>query len=86
MIGRLFSTLLAFVIYAGIAAYYAPVATIMNGDVAGRQFDDSNIAAVTASAVFRASTLFWSLLSLALLVALFRRCCGQDRGLYHFTQ
>jgi hypothetical protein len=70
MIGRLFSTLLAFVIYAGVAAYYAPVATIINGDVAGKQFDDSNIAAVTASAVFRASTLFWSLLSLALLVAL----------------
>lgn len=52
MIGRIFSTILAFIAYSWIAGLFDPIATLVTGSVAGNQFDSSNASYLNTMATF----------------------------------
>ncbi len=70
MFGRVLGSLAALAVYGAVTLLYRPVATIVAGDVAGRQFDNSDAAAVASTWIIGALSGFNLVLAIILALAL----------------
>jgi len=70
MIGRLIATVAAFVVAGAADVIYNPTATLITGKVAGDQFQNSDVSAITVPLTFSVVNGVGGLMSLLLLIAL----------------
>jgi hypothetical protein len=70
MLKRLLVTAMAFVVYGIAQMVFNPLATIISGDVAGHQFDNSDISYIGTMATFSILNGIGGFISLGLIVAL----------------
>ena len=70
MLGRILGTLVTLALYGALTVLYHPIATIVSGESAGQQFQNSDKAAVANAVTQGALTGFGTLLTVALLVVL----------------
>ncbi len=71
MLGRVLATLAALVVYSGATYMFRPVATIVAGGAAAKQFQDSDAASLTAAWIGGALSGAGVALTVALVIALF---------------
>jgi hypothetical protein len=70
MLTKLLTTVAAFVVYGIAEAVYNPVQTVLSGEVAGHQFDNSDLSYVGTMLSFNLLNGVGGLFSIALVIAL----------------
>jgi hypothetical protein len=70
MVGRLLCSVASFMVYGAAMTVFSPIATLVTGDAAGSQFNNSASSAVTVPVTFSIVNGLNGLLTLVLLAAL----------------